>query len=45
MENGELHQTYDLISGAGTELIGGRTASMKPMILEETHSQPKESDQ
>ena len=23
----------------------GRTASMKPMILEETHSQPKESDQ
>jgi hypothetical protein len=22
MENGELHQTYDLISGAGTELIG-----------------------
>ena len=23
----------------------GRTASMKPMILEETHSQPEESDQ
>jgi hypothetical protein len=30
MGNGELHQTYDLISGAGT---GGGTASIKPMIL------------
>jgi hypothetical protein len=45
MKKGESHQTYDLISGAGTELIEGRTASMKLMILQKTHSQPKESDE
>jgi hypothetical protein len=38
MENAELHQTYDLISG------GGRTEHMKLMILEETDSHPKRSD-
>jgi hypothetical protein len=40
---GELHQTYDLISGVGADW--GRIEDMKLMILEETHSQPKESDQ
>jgi hypothetical protein len=45
LEKGELHQTYDLISGVGIELIEGRTEDMKLMILEETHIQPKESDQ
>jgi hypothetical protein len=29
---GELHQTYDLISGAGTEVIGRKNYCMKPMI-------------
>ena len=39
MENAELHQTYDLISG------GGRIEHVKIMTMEETYSQPKEIDQ
>jgi hypothetical protein len=37
-KKGESHQTYDLISGVGTELMGEEREDMKLMILEETHS-------